>query len=42
MDAGFHVTGVDINHQPRFVGDRFIRADVLAIDITFLQGFDFI
>lgn len=27
--AGFHVTGVDINPQPHYVGDDFIRADVM-------------
>ena len=42
MDAGFHVTGVDIDHQPRYVGDRFIRGDVLSLDLAFLQSFDFI
>jgi DNA (cytosine-5)-methyltransferase 1 len=32
--AGFHVTGVDLEPQPRYCGDDFIRAD--AID--FLRG----
>jgi DNA (cytosine-5)-methyltransferase 1 len=32
--AGYHVTGVDIDPQPRYCGDRFIRADV----IQFLHG----
>lgn len=39
--AGFHVTGVDINRQPRYVGDRFIQADALNCGID-LSEFDFI
>ena len=35
--AGFHVTGVDINHQPRYAGDEFIQADMLTFD---LGGYD--
>ena len=30
--AGFHVTGVDIEAQPHYVGDVFIQADVLKLD----------
>jgi DNA (cytosine-5)-methyltransferase 1 len=28
--AGFHVTGIDNRHQPRYAGDAFIRAGALA------------
>ncbi len=28
--AGFHVTGVDIESQPRYCGDAFIRGDAIA------------
>lgn len=37
--AGFHVTGVDINPQPRYCGDVFIQADAMTFS---LDGFDFI
>lgn len=29
--AGFHVTGVDIKRQPRYVGDAFVQAELTAI-----------
>jgi DNA (cytosine-5)-methyltransferase 1 len=37
--AGFHVTGVDIEPQPRYCGDEFIQGDALTVP---LQGFDLI
>lgn len=37
--AGFHVTGVDIQKQPRYCGDAFIHGNALEVD---LSGFDFI
>jgi len=35
--AGFHVTGVDINPQPRYAGDEFHRADAMTFP---LDGYD--
>jgi DNA (cytosine-5)-methyltransferase 1 len=37
--AGFHVTGVDIEPQPRYCGDAFIQADARTVD---LSGYDLI
>jgi DNA (cytosine-5)-methyltransferase 1 len=40
--AGFHVTGVDIEPQSHYCGDRFVQADALELlaDRDFLAGFD--
>lgn len=35
--AGFHVTGIDVNPQPRYAGDVFIEADAMKFP---LNGFD--
>lgn len=37
--AGFHVTGVDLAPQPRYVGDAFIQGDALEAD---LSGYDLV
>ena len=37
QEAGFYVVGVDIEAQPNYVGDEFIQADALTVD---LHGFD--
>lgn len=37
--AGFRVTGVDLVASPRYVGDDFIQADALTVE---LGGYDFI
>jgi DNA (cytosine-5)-methyltransferase 1 len=39
--AGFDVTGVDIEHQKSYPY-RFIQADVMELSVEFLQEFDFI
>jgi DNA (cytosine-5)-methyltransferase 1 len=40
--AGFHVTGVDIEPQPNYIGDEFFRADAMEVlaDREFLARFD--
>lgn len=37
--AGFHVTGVDCDPQPDYIGDAFVRADALSYP---LEGFDLV
>jgi DNA (cytosine-5)-methyltransferase 1 len=39
--AGFHVTGIDIEPQPHYCGDRFIQGDALQPPVD-LRSFDFI
>jgi DNA (cytosine-5)-methyltransferase 1 len=40
--AGFRVTGVDLEPQPRYCGDEFWEMDALALDPIDLWNFDFI
>jgi DNA (cytosine-5)-methyltransferase 1 len=43
QQAGFHVTGVDIEAQPNYPGDAFVQADALEYLATAdLSRFDFI
>jgi len=38
--AGFYVVGVDIKHQPHYIGDEFYQADALEFLATHHQEFD--
>ena len=41
QQAGFHVTGVDSNPQPRYCGDVFIQANAMQLPVL-ASTFDFI
>jgi DNA (cytosine-5)-methyltransferase 1 len=38
QQAGFHVTGIDIVRQPRYIGDAFIQMDAIAAMDTLNAG----
>lgn len=42
QEAGFYVVGVDIEDQPNYAGDEFIRMDALSISWLDFLGFDLI
>jgi len=43
QNAGWHVTGIDKDPQPRYCGDRFIQADAIAFlgDVPYLSRLKF-
>lgn len=40
--VGCNVTGIDSKPQPHYVGDDFIRKNVLDVDPKWIRGFDFV
>lgn len=42
QNAGFIVVGIDIDYQPRYIGDYFIQMNALGCDYEFLELFDLI
>jgi len=33
QQAGFYVIGIDVNPQPRYIGDEFQHADALTVSL---------
>lgn len=42
QNSGFHVTGVDINNQPRYCGDEFHQGDAIQFILEHGHEYDFI
>ena len=42
MDAGFRVTGVDLMPQPHYVGDAFLKANVIELSPDLFRSFDLV